>query len=271
MDDFKLFDQLLASETTPELHKAQSTECVHKHVIADKGFSVCKDCGVEVFQKIRYIKESSYYGRNDTKHSSDPSRCYVRKVTDRDITRQDLQNIQISTHIKDKANDIFHQVCDKIRRAKLRKGIVFGCVFFAYKHGGNPQSCDSLVKKFNIPKKSAQEGLKFVNENLPHRSPLLSIHITEEDLMREFMFKINSTKEQCDEAIQMYKTIKGRSASIVKRKPQSIAAGMIYYYTLLKKRSLVIEDFVKQVNLSPLTVIQVAKECSRMFETPDVI
>ena len=271
MNDFQLFNQLLATHSEPtDKPTVTKVECQHKDIIAEKGFSLCKSCGIEVSQKIRYVKECSYYGTSDSKNSSDPSRCYIRKNTDRTI-HTDLQDVQISEHIKDKANDIFHQVCNRIRRANLRKGIVFGCVFFAFKYEGDPQSCDSLIKKFHISKKKAKEGLNFVNDNLPHRSPLLSIHITDIDLMREFMFKFNTSDEQCEEVIALYKTIKGKSSALVCRKPQSIAAGMIYYYTLLKRKPISIKEFIKKVNLSELTVIQTARECSRLFGTPEII
>lgn len=253
MDDFKLFTDLRNQRVTPNI---SNDECTHENISIRKGYSICKSCGMEVAHI--QLKQSI----------NDSGRCYIRKTTERSI-HPDLQDIEISEHIKDKANDIFNQVCSRIRRANFRKGVVFGCVFFAYKASGEPQSCDSMIKKFNISKKRAQEGLKFVNENLPHGSPLLSIHITEEDIMREFMKKLNSNKEQIKEVIALYRTIKGKSPNLARRKPQSIAAGMIYHYIQMTNRQIPIKEFMNKVNLSELTIIQTAKECSKILNSLD--
>ena len=260
MDDFQILNHLLDKQQE-DVKCIQ--ECVHESVIQDhKGGTICKDCGLEVADRAQ-VADTAFYGTGDN------SRCYTRKTVERTI-HSDLQGVRISEHVKDKANDIFNQVCSSIRRANSRKGVVFGCVFFAFKACGNPQSGDSVIKIFNISKRQAQEGLKFVNENLPHGSPLLSIHVSEEDIMREFMNKLHTSREHADEVIRLYRTIKGKSQQLSRRKPQSIAAGMIYYYTTLQKKPIPLDELTKKVSLSQLTIAQTAKECAKLMGRADL-
>lgn len=166
MNDFQLFNQLLSDTPDPTESTAVSA-CEHPSLINSEGSTLCSSCGMEVTKKITYDKEWKYYGMNDTKHSSDPSRCYIRKSKERTI-HQDIPHLDISEHIKDTANDIYNEVCkEKIHRGAFRKAIVFAAVFHAYKLDGNPQSCNHLIKIFKIKRKNGLKGLKYINEHLP--------------------------------------------------------------------------------------------------------
>ena len=59
------------------------TECDHNDTIFENGNELCVDCGEEIFKDIANDKEWRYYGHSDNKHTSDPTRCQVRKSEDR--------------------------------------------------------------------------------------------------------------------------------------------------------------------------------------------
>ncbi len=240
----------------------ESSVCSHLSIMHESGTLLCQLCGVELSD--RQLESSS-------KYSLDSARCYVRKTTERSI-HQDIQHFQISEHIKDMANDIYNEICeDKIHRGVFRKSIVFASVFYAYKLNKSPQSCDHLIKIFKIKRKSALKGLKYVHEHLPPRSPLRTLYITAEDLVHEFMTKFDTSTLQIQEVIKLYQRVKGRSHDLNKSRPQSVAAGIIYYYTLTQGRCINIKEFIKKVQLSELTVTKGAKECSRLLNTPEIL
>jgi transcription initiation factor TFIIIB Brf1 subunit/transcription initiation factor TFIIB len=264
MNDFALFSIL---KTTRSHSPSPDDVCLHSSIIHESGNLLCKSCGIEVAERDGQTSNQN----TDSKFNSDSTRCYIRKSTERSI-HQDVQHIPISDHIKDIANDIYNEICrEKIHRGVFRKSIVFASVFYAYKFDKSPQSCDHLIKVFNIKRKSALKGLKYVHEHLPPRSPLRTLYITAEDLIQEFMIKFDTSSVQISEVIELYNLIKGRSDSLNRSRPQSVAAGIIYYYTLSQGRNMSIKNFIKKVHLSELTVMKGAKECSRILNTPNIL
>lgn len=255
MSEFQLFDKLKQTITTIE--KTNEYLCLHEFIIVEHGMSLCSVCGLEV-QKTMTVDE--------IKHSIEPTRCFVRKLKDKTIY-QDLQNINISDHIKDIANDIYVEVCKgKVHRGARRKAIVFASVFHAYKLNNNPQSCESLIKLFQMKRKDALKGLKFVNENSSKESPIRALYITPEHLIREFLFNFHVSEDTRNEIINLYKQIKDKSVTLNRSRPQSVASGVIWYWICLNKKQINIKEFIKKVDLSELTVNKMAKEVARLTE-----
>lgn len=269
MSEFDLYTQLLKHKNNiinQDVIEPVISECKHTHIAMEHGASLCLDCGIEITQRLNFDKEWKYYGLNDTKHTSDPSRCYIRKVKDRTIY-QDVEHMNISDHIKDLANDIYIQVCgDKVHRGAYRRAIVFASIFHAYKLNHNPQSCESLIEVFKIKRKDALKGLKFISEHAPSDSPLRTIYITPEHLIYEFMKKFNASIEQTREVVELYKSLKGKSSMLNRSRPQSTASGVIWYYMRITNREMSIKDFIKKVHLSELTVNKIAREVARIKE-----
>lgn len=281
MSEFELFSKLLSQEQNDELSESFSSvvsldsnlinsinpvySCEHSRVVLEHGASLCVDCGIEIQRKLNYEKEWKYYGMNDTKHTTDPNRCYIRKNKDRSIY-VDIEHMNISKKIKDKANDIYLQVCgEKVHRGAYRRAIVFASIFHAYKLSANPQSCESLINIFKIKRKDALKGLKFISEHAPVDSPLRTMYITPKDLIKEFMKNLNASEEDTSKVTRLYDTLNGKSSMLNRSRPQSTASGCIWFYMKISKRQMSIKDFVKIVNLSELTVNKVYKEIARIF------
>lgn len=256
MSDFSLYEKLLDQHTK----KTELQSCNHNDAIIHNGIRLCIECGVELKEPVHIVKSII-----------DPSRCYIRKIKNKSIY-DDVKHMNISDHIKDMANTIYTQVCgNTTHRGTTRRGIVFGAIFHSYKLDKNPQSCDSLIKQFRIKRKDALKGLKFINEHAPSNSPLRTTYITPEHLIHEFLGKFNVSCEKKKEIFRLYEEIKGTSSILNRSRPQSVAAGIIYYYIQLTDRHIDIKDFVKQVNLSELTIHKISKEISRIRQTTDLI
>jgi len=228
-------------------------ECLHEHVVYEHCITMCTSCGFELD-----IDQNTFL--------YEPTRCYIRKNKDPTIY-PDIKHLNISNHVKDIANEIYVQTCkDKLKRATNRKGIIFAAVFHAYKLLENPQSCDMLISLFNIKRKDALKGIKYIHEFAPQNSPIRSVYITPEHLIHEFMSKFQSTSEQRTQIVDIYRKIKDKSTIISRSRPQSVAAGVIYYYIISQEyNNIDIKDFVKKVNLSELTIQKIAKECQRIL------
>lgn len=253
MSDFSLFDQLIHKNREKE--NIKTFDCLHESIINEHGTSLCSSCGLEVQKS---------FDMNEMKHSIEPNRCFVRKLKDKTIY-QDLQNLNVSDHIKDIANDIYVEACKgKVHRGARRKAIVFASVFHAYKLDNNPQSCESLIKLFQMKRKDALKGLKFVNENSSKESPIRDVYITPEHLIREFLYNFHVSEEKRDEIITLYNDIKDKSVTLNRSRPQSVASGVIWYWICLNKKQINIKEFIKKVDLSELTVNKMAKEVARL-------
>jgi len=240
--------------------------CLHEKVIEENGGKICMDCGIEVSRDILYDKEWRYYGSNDTKHTSDPNRCHIRKSEYKTIFK-DVENMGFSEKIINIANGIYEDVTkNKIYRGKSRKAIIFACIFHSYKIDGNPLSCENLIKIFNLDKKIGLKGLKYVNLNASKKSKLKETYITPENLIEEIMEKFGANEDQKKEVTELYQKIKNKSSTLNRSRPQSVASGLVRYYILSKNKDISMTDFKEKVNLSELTINRITKEITKILK-----
>jgi transcription initiation factor TFIIIB Brf1 subunit/transcription initiation factor TFIIB len=259
-EKFNLFERLnISPPRLDEELKTFGEECLHLEYITERETILCLNCGLELTEK----NWETMYEKNII---TDNTRCYTRKSKDPTVY-QDLKNLNIDENIKDIANDIYVECCGtKIHRGCIRRSIVFAAVFHAYKINNTPQNFKKLIKEFNIKRKNALKGIKFINENAPTNSPLRSVCITPETHIKDFMHRFGTPEYQIQHVIDLYRRVKGKSSVMNSSRPQSIAAGLIYYYSLKTKRNVNIKEFTKTVDMSELTINKVSKECKRIFD-----
>jgi transcription initiation factor TFIIIB Brf1 subunit/transcription initiation factor TFIIB len=265
--DFELFDKLFSRSIKCNENESIPSVCIHQNKTEMSGAILCTDCGEEIEKNITHDKEWRYYGQSDTKHVSDPNRCQVRKVDDKNIFK-DVENLGFSDKIITLANKIYLQVTGgKIHRGNSRKAIIFACIFHAYKMNGKPQTCETLIEVFNLDRKTGLRGLKYVNLNIPKESIINTSHITPANLIEEIMNKFGASDEQKGEVIQLYEKIKNKSSKINRSRPQSIAAGLTYYWICENNKRINIKEFTEKVKLSELTITRIAKEISSICKS----
>ena len=288
--EFDLFDQFVldtkyvadyvekSTECVPlllskpiSLRMSSCTSCIHNNCGENSGILSCLDCGEEVGKNITQDKEWRFYGHSDTKYKNDPSRCQMRKIDDKSILR-DLEGLGFSDRIVNTANNIYTQVTSKeIKRGNSRKSIIFACIFYAYSQCGNPQSSTSLIEVFGLNKKHGLFGLKYVKLNMNKElSPAKNIHITPVNLIEEIMNKFSATEQQKKDVVSIYTIIKNKSTKINRSRPQSIAAGITYYWICQNNKQITITEFVSKVGLSALTVSRIAKEVDEIISAEKI-
>lgn len=240
-----------------------SSECTHKSVNNMDGSSVCNDCGLKVDESLLY-NENRYYGADDTRFTKNPSRHHKRKDEERSLYA-DLEPLEFPQFIIEKANDYYKMIIkDKIYRAKNRLSIVFACTFYAYIDCGEPQSAIELSKKFNLNKKGISSGLKsFANifRNRPNKK-----HIQPLDLIPKLLSDLGISDISYYEDIKkIYEFVEARSPTIKTSIPQSVSAGLVYYYLKLKKYPISRAEFAKIVKLTEITFTKIANDTSEII------
>lgn len=264
MSDFDLFKQVL-KEYKSENKNIKPTECSHHDINEENGVSICLDCGQELKRDLNFDKEWRYYGSDDTRRNTDPNRCQIRKVEEKGIFK-DVEGMGFSDKIINIANDIYNQVTKgQIHRGNSRQSIIFACIFQAYKLINKPHSCEDLQTVFKLERKVILNGIKFVSRNVPKESPIRTKYITPVDLIEEIMNKFNFKSSQKQEVIEIYEKVKNKSSILNRSRPQSFAAGLIYYWILQKDQNVDISDFTEKVNLSDITINKISKEINKVL------
>jgi len=235
--------------------------CLHTNIILDHGINLCMDCGIEVIKVINWMDELQDVTQINNQQYS------IKNVKSKSIY-DDVQHLNISQKIKDIANDIYLSICENTRRGVTRKGIIFACIFHAYKIDKNPQTHDKLIKEFQINKKDALNGLKFIHKNAPKDSIIRYYYISVENIITDFMSKFdNMTQSNKSDVLELYDKIKNSTNILSRSRPQSIASALIYYYmTNILGKKINIKDYTRVVNLSELTIQKICKEIEYVFE-----
>jgi transcription initiation factor TFIIIB Brf1 subunit/transcription initiation factor TFIIB len=238
---------------------SEEGECNH-NLINENGMITCSECGMEMKKSILNDKEWRYFNNSDSGRSGDPSRVCIRKMDDKNIYK-DVEGFGFSDKIILKANNIYtHVTNSKIFRGNSRKSIVFACIFHAFKMEGIPQSHDKLIEIFKITRKSGLKGIKHVNLNSSKEIRLNMTHITPDHLLKTILENFKASTDQHQEVVDLYNTVKNRSSKLNRSRPQSIAAGVAFYWITHKKIGISIKEFANIVNLSEITISKMIKE-----------
>jgi len=280
MSDFSLFEEALGEYDTMKKNEVSELEnsvinndskislCKHSNIIDENGIVCCGDCGIEMEKSIFHEKEWRYYGQADNKRISDPNRVHLRKLEERNIYK-DVESMGFSDKIVSLANQIYIQVTKgKIFRGNSRKAIIFASIYHSFKVQDKPQPHENLIKIFKLDRKNALKGLKHVNLNIPRDSVIHTTYITPINLVEDIMDKFYATSEHKKEVRELYEKIANKSSKINRSRPQSIAAGLVFFWICYKGLDISIKDFASKTDLSELTINKISKEISEILEIP---
>ena len=244
--------------------------CLHKNSVSDNGIEVCSDCGIEIYKELSLEPEWRFYGDNDSKHSSDPSRCHIRKIEDKNIFK-DIDKYDFPIDIAREINISYLEVTKgQIRRGNFRKSIIFACSFNAYKNQNNPQNPEELREKFGLTKKEASRGLTFYNLNKIDKKKK-PIYISPVSFIPRIMQRFNANDSHISKVTELYNKIHNRSKILNRSNPQSTLASLIYYYFRLIGGNISCPKFSKIVKLSDITISRISKNISEILKTTDKV
>ncbi len=273
MSDFDLFNTTLDEynksfyDTDTKQNSIDSSSiCDHSNNVNENGKKICIDCGEVINTVVSTDKEWRYYGKSDSRYSSDPNRVQVRKSEEKSIYK-DVENMNFSDTIINEANSIYQKVTGgKIYRGDSRKAIIFACIFHAYKLSGKPQTDSTLMHIFNITRKNGLRGIKIVNQNVCKNFDISTSYITPVHLIEDIMKKFNATDSQIKEVSDYYSLIKNKSSFLNRARPQSTASALVFYWIQKKNKQITIKEFASIVSLSELTINKILKDIKEILD-----
>lgn len=274
LDGFELLETLrkLSPSSPPSAPPPQSAVavgCQHAQIVTELSFKICTTCGKEVDSEANYEKEWRFcHGDKGGGGASDATRCHIRKSDTRSI-HKDLENLGFNNKIVNMANDLYQHVTHgKIYRGNSRKSIVFACVFSAFKMDNNPQTCESLIRIFNLKRKVGLKGLKYIHLNIDKDLQVKNIRITPKHIIADMMQKfVTSDPNQITDVYAIYDAVNNQSSVLNRCRPSSTAAGILYYYILKTRKSITLKQFSKEVELSELTIKKIVKQIELIYGT----
>ena len=237
-------------------------ECAHTETEVVNGVIECMDCGMHLEDIMDQEQEWRYYRDSDNKNNNDPSRCQFRKTPDKGI-RKDLEKLNFPPNVINIADQYYTEVTQgEIKRGDLRKGIMFACVFEAYKDINKHQMPDALCKLFCIDKQNGSRGLNYFMRRKPKKE---RNYVTAANFIPKYCEKFGFTEESLQEVLELYNQLKLRSPKIDHSYPQSVACGCVYY--VLKRKNIEIsgEQFGTICNISSITVVKKSNEIEEIM------
>jgi len=262
--DYSLFDKL--SQPVVEAEELKGG-CLHPASIVENGVMLCMDCGNEITRIVSTDKDWRYYGLNDARHNTDPTRVQARKNDERTIFK-DVEAMQFGDTIVSLANKLYGDItAGQIKRGKSRKGLIFACVYMAYKMAGRPRPPESLIPAFSISKKDGLKGIQEISLKVSKEQKLFMTSITPVHLIEEIMGEFDARPEQVKEVLVLYSKIENKSSKINRARPQSTASGVVWYWICKNGKNINIKEFAQKIGLSELTITKIASIVADIIET----
>lgn len=250
-----------AATTTIESSESES-ECKHLETMTtDSGNIVCCNCGLQLKETL-VDTEQRYYTPGD---STNQSRHHTKKSEARSLFG-DLEKHSFPKPVAELSNTYYTQLIDgHIYRAKTRTAIVFACVFNAFKALKEPRSPEEIARAFDLDKKGISRGLKrfssFFKGSMSHD------HINALHLIPKLLSELNITNPLVFEDLtKIYNFVIKRSSLYKSSAPQSVAAGLIWFYLKKAKIDVPKQRFAQVVGLTDITYTKLADDTARCLD-----
>ena len=247
-------------------HSDSDSECLHTQTSNIDGSTVCMTCGLKLDESL-VDNETRYYGAADTRYAKDPSRHNQRKSEERSLYA-DLEPLGFPQEIIERANIYYREIIkDKIYRAGNRMSIVFACTYHAYSDVEEPRVPSELAIKFKLDKKGVSNGLKTFSH--VYRKRPNKRYIDAMDLVPKLLSELNIDKNKhkicIDDIRTIYNFVQSKSRTFNSSNPQSIAAGLVYYYLRLSNVNITRAEFSKVVKLTDITFTKIAHDTHKVL------
>jgi transcription initiation factor TFIIIB Brf1 subunit/transcription initiation factor TFIIB len=238
-------------------------KCQHEQLIDDEAGKICIKCGLLIDHGLSHEKEWRYYGSDDTRHSTNPSRCHLRKNEDKNIYK-DVENLGFEKEIVEIANETYQKIIlSKIKRGYSRKAIIFACIFNAYKIKGMPQSPEKVAEPFKLKKKAISKGMRTFAKHMGKKVPIR--YTTPVDLVPNIMKELNAGPEHTIKVNLIWNKVADCSSLLKRSNPQSTAAGLVYYYCRFIHKKINRKNFSEKVKLSEITIVKLSREIAKIL------
>lgn len=240
--------------------------CLHTNTTRENDIEMCSECGLEISRTINLDAEWHYYGDN----TSDPSRCQLRRNTDDKSIYKDIDKFEFPYDIKEGANKAYIEITNgQIKRAKLRKCLIAACIFKEFQLHKIAKTPDEIIKIFELTKKQFSKGM--IQYNLKKKDQTHPTYISPVSFIPGIMKLFNSGEQHVQKVSELYDKVKNRSEVLNRSNPQSVIAGLIFYYFKLIGMNIILVNFSKVVKLSDITILKISKNISEILGTTNKI
>ena len=245
MDDFDFLDEV-------EMKAGDEDECIHKETIIHRNTIVCVKCGEQLTRC-----QSQDWNHNEASNYSFRAN---KKISGGVI--ETIQPFGFGRDVEEKTYEIYvHISAAREQKFNMRRSILCACVFFALKILGKPLKYTELQKKFHIEKKTALQSRKFVHIHLPREFLTGCEPIDAKSFVTKYMTELHATALEVKQTLTLLDKV--RDMEVVNRaRPQSIAAGIVYYWIKAEHKQVGITSFSKICGLSEATIQKLIKEFS---------
>lgn len=273
MSEFDFFDIAVELYEVKKLSEKQDTFpkipisdslCQHTDVVIEHDILTCQDCGQEITHTVSHEKDWRYFSSSD---KVDPNRTQPRKTEEKSI-RKDVETMGFSAKIVSIADELYQDTTrGQLLKGDSRKAVIFGALYRAYEITNNHQPPESLIAQLGITKKKALKGLRLVSLNSTKNTLSTQTFATPVHLIkiRETMSKFSASPAQINEVIALYELVKNKSTKLNRSRPQSVVAGLVYYWICQKKLKIGLKDFSKKVELTEQTITKITIEISKIL------
>ncbi len=274
--------------------------CGADSLICDEGIIVCENCGVDNGAVIDYQQEWRFYGSEDTKHSSDPTRCGMpinpllpesslgtiilgkgfekyRKLNNwNSMTYKERSLLKVFKNIQSKSDENNISICvvdrakimyktlseDTIKRGKSRKGLIAACLYNSCKDKNDSRSTKEISQMFNLKIKKMTSGCKQFNEMMYHNdhSYIANIRPTSADDFIERYATVLKMDKTNKERAIHVSDMATKLGLVSENTPASIAVGSIYLISQNHNLKITKKKLSELCEISEVTISKTYKK-----------
>jgi transcription initiation factor TFIIIB Brf1 subunit/transcription initiation factor TFIIB len=240
----------------PQIHKEAFTgiedpnprdvsECTHPDTAIQDMEVVCMTCGT-ILTNISFT--DNLYGENVQNH--------YRKTKHIRSIHPDIETLQVPPEVEDLANEMYLNVTKNLtQKGDNRKGIICSCLKQAYMRFGIPMTMEKLAERMNIRQRHIYKGCRMVADIYPEDISILSAS----DLIAENAALFNLNQADIAKIQILCKSTLSESTVLKRSKPQSVAAGLVYFYIRVNKMDVPRAQCAQKVRVSEITLQKIAK------------
>jgi len=285
LDDFKNDLQDIIDET--------KCSCGSSEVIVEDSMQICKNCCAVMGRLIDNTAEWRYYGSEDNR-DGDPSRCGLptnsllpksslgsmiggTKHDNIDIKRirmyqlwnsmpydertlwtvfekltSNTINNGIPQKVIDDAKVLYKKAAEKkISRGDNKEGLIASCIYHSCMINNVPRSSKEIATMFNI-------SPIVLNRGNSRFQTLLKINVSSsnpDDFISRFGSKLSMKMEDIDKCKKLVKFLE-KNEILSDNSPTSVAAGILYYYSITENIGFTKKQFSAACNVSEVTIVK---------------
>ncbi len=262
MDVFDQFDQLNDTQKSKQTKLDDKEDvCPHANVIINMGFHECADCGLQLTE-------------NKKEMVDDYTRCWIVKKAPKGLF-DDVKHCGFPEAVVSKANEIFEKACtEALFRINRRRIIVIACLIEAYKLLKIPYNIRDITD--HLPTNSANplagseiiepivKQMDINRERDIYISPLYSI--------REILSSNWQNWESVyPEIKEIFEKVDQKTIILSTARHKSVAAGVIYYYILMRSTPMTLDQFAKISKMSSATIKKMVLDVAKVLNTSHLV